>query len=51
MMFLTDKIKASEILNRAEEAGISIRTIKRAKAQLGIKAVQEGREWYWIMPD
>lgn len=39
-----------ELKRRAEDAGLSWRTIERAKARLGIKARKEGRQWLWPLP-
>lgn len=36
-----------DIQKRAEDAGISIATLKRAKSQLGIRAVKVGAAWTW----
>jgi putative DNA primase/helicase len=50
---LADKpIKASQVLREAKDAGHSERTIRRAKDDLGIKAVKEGMEggWVWQLP-
>ena len=45
---------ASELKRRAEEDGIAVRTLERAKATLGVEAVREGYgeggRWMWAMP-
>lgn len=43
-----------EVKSRAREAGVSERTLERAKAALGIKAERRGfgpgGQWYWALP-
>jgi hypothetical protein len=43
---------AHEILDRAREAGISERTLRRAKRLLAVRAkkVDFRGAWYWILP-
>jgi len=43
-------IPATEINDKAEEAGISIDTIRRAKKALNIKSIREGDRWLWSFP-
>ena len=45
-------VKAPQVLREAKEAGHSERTIRRAKEELGIKAVKEGMDggWVWQLP-
>jgi predicted kinase len=42
------------LLNLARTKGISLRTLERAKAQLGIISTQRRRQgcyiWYWSLP-
>ncbi|MDR1703639.1 MAG: AAA family ATPase [Clostridiales bacterium] len=45
------KAKASDVLYAAEEAGFSESTIKRAKHHLRVNTCQEGREWFWSLPE
>ena len=45
------KVKASEIYRLAEKERITTRTLKRAKARLGVKSFKEGVEWFWELPD
>ena len=40
-------IKMTEIENMLCDMGFSLRTIRRAKADLGISSVKIGTEWYW----
>jgi hypothetical protein len=42
-------LAAIEIFDKAKQQGISIRTLKRAKARLGVISIQEGRIWYWVL--
>jgi hypothetical protein len=43
-----------EILRQAQEAGVSRRTLERAKAELRIESQfqrdKEGKRWLWILP-
>jgi len=55
--FLLDELsgggrKQSELLKEAKSLGISERTLKRAKSEIGIKAAKEGfgEQGYWIWP-
>jgi hypothetical protein len=52
--FLTDLLTegdtpASEAIALADEAGISKRTLERARASIGVKARQDGGHWVWSM--
>lgn len=40
-------VKCNVIKNEAKAAGISWRTVERAKTHLKIKAYKSGAEWYW----
>jgi hypothetical protein len=42
--------RSAEVYSLAEDEGISERTLKRAKADLGVKAYQRDREWWWELP-
>lgn len=47
------EVKATEVIADAKKNGISERTLKRAKAKLGIKSRSEGfrpKVWYWRLP-
>lgn len=50
-MLMFGKVKASIIYDKANLMGLSERTVKRAKTKLGVKTFQEGREWYWDIPE
>jgi len=41
---------ANEIIEEATEAGISVITLKRAKAELGVISTKRGGKWYWQLP-
>jgi hypothetical protein len=43
-------IKVSEIAAAAQAAGMSMRTVERAKRRLGIKADRSGKGWCWSLP-
>jgi hypothetical protein len=40
-------VKCKEIKEEAKAAGISWRTVERAKENLGFKAIKVGTAWYW----
>lgn len=40
-------MQSNEIFNRAEEQGISKRTLENAKKELGIQAKRINNTWYW----
>ena len=44
-------IYSNEVKKQAKEAGISERTLWRAKDSLKVKASNQGNSWYWHMPD
>jgi len=37
-------------MQSAEEHGISMKTLNRAKSALGVISVKRGGQWYWEMP-
>jgi hypothetical protein len=37
-------------MQRAEEQGISPKTLNRAKEGLGVISVKRGAQWYWELP-
>ena len=41
---------AVDMIERAEELGISEKTLKRAKSALGVISVKRNGKWYWEMP-
>jgi hypothetical protein len=48
-------VSAKEVKRQAEEAGISVRTLKRSKHSLGVEARREGGiaetgQWFWTLP-
>jgi hypothetical protein len=43
-------VLAVEIMQLAEEEGISFKTFKRAKDALGVISVKRGGQWYWNLP-
>ena len=44
-------VQAKEVQDWAEDEGISGKTLKRAKKDLGIKSHQESKKWFWTLPD
>ena len=49
-MLNSGEISAEKILLRADELGISERTLKIAKKNLGIVSAKRGDQWYWKLP-
>ena len=45
------RVEADEILKRGRKAGHVERTLRRAKAELKIISKQDGRVWYWSLPE
>ena len=45
------KIPATEAIELAEEAGISKRTLDRARKSIGVKAKKADGHWIWVMED
>jgi len=43
------EVSASEIYEIAKNEGISQRTLKRAKKELGVKTFQRDKKWYWCL--
>ena len=50
---LSDKVvSASEMFSKAKEQNISARTLKTAKAVLGVRTFKKGNQWLWtLMPE
>ena len=44
-------VKSEDIVNLAEEKGISKRTLENAKKELGIKGKRIGESWYWRLDE
>jgi hypothetical protein len=43
-------VAAAEIMLKAEEQGISEKTLKRAKSALGVISIKRGGQWFWDLP-
>jgi hypothetical protein len=43
-------VPAVEIMELAENEGISFKTFKRAKDALGVMSIKRGGQWYWDLP-
>jgi len=43
-------VAAVDIMLKAEEQGISEKTLKRAKSALGVISIKRGGQWFWDMP-
>jgi hypothetical protein len=43
-------IPATEIMEMAEERGISAKTLHRAKSDLGVISTKKGDQWFWELP-
>lgn len=47
----TGSVRASYIESTAQEAGVSLKTLRRAKKHLGVESINAGRDgWLWSMP-
>jgi hypothetical protein len=44
------EVKATEIFQRGQEAGISPKAIRKAQKVCGIRPIQRRRMWWWSMP-
>ncbi len=44
------QVPAKDIELHAEDQGINARTLKRARHELGVRSVKQGREWYLSLP-
>ena len=44
-------ISSEQVMVRAAELGISERTVKIAKQNLGVKSFRQGDTWYCTLPD
>jgi hypothetical protein len=43
-------VPAVEIMQMAEEQGISPATLNRAKEALGVISTKRGTQWFWVLP-
>jgi hypothetical protein len=43
-------VPAIEIMQMADDEGISFKTFKRAKDALGVISIKRGGQWYWDLP-
>lgn len=43
-------VAANEIFKTAEEEGISLKTLKRAKSSLGVISIKRSGQWFWDIP-
>ncbi len=43
-------IEARELINRAKQAGIAEKTLRRAQLRLKIQPRQQNRQWWWELP-
>jgi hypothetical protein len=48
--YMTDPRPARDVETKAENRGISRRTLARAKERMGIRSRQLGKEWLWELP-
>jgi RecA/RadA recombinase len=44
-------VAAEDIMQMAENEGISVKTLKRAKAALGVISKKRGEQWFWEMTE
>jgi hypothetical protein len=45
-----DEVAANELYAEAREEGISSKTLKRVKSDLGVISTKRGDAWYWRLP-
>jgi len=45
-----ESVPAADIMQMAEEQGISQKTLHRAKDALGVISVKQGAKWFWVLP-
>ena len=43
-------VPAADMMQTAEEQGISLKTLNRAKDALGVCSIKRGERWYWELP-
>ncbi|MDR1532956.1 MAG: AAA family ATPase [Clostridiales bacterium] len=43
-------VAAIEIMQMADDEGISFKTFKRAKDALGVISIKQGGQWFWVLP-
>lgn len=43
------QVKSQEVYDAADKAGVAVRTLKRAKADLDVIAKKQGNVWYWSL--
>ena len=46
----THPVAAADIMQMAEEQGISAKTLNRAKSALGVVSTKRGGRWFWELP-
>ena len=47
---LNGELAVSDLRVAARSRGLAWRTVERAKAELGVRAVRSGRGWAWVLP-
>jgi len=50
-ILINGEVESAELENRAAQAGISRATYKRARENLGVKAVKRGNKWYSVLSE
>jgi hypothetical protein len=48
--FSSGAVPAIEIMQLADEQGISFKTFKRVKETLGVISFKRGGQWFWELP-
>ena len=48
-MLCGDPVASDEIINRAKEMGVSERTVKIAKQNLGVRSMKIGDKWFAVL--
>lgn len=44
-------VPSADVLARAEDEGISKRTLHRAKAKIGVRSIKEDKMWLWCLSE
>ncbi len=44
-------IPAADVYRQARADGITERTLKRAKKELGVQSCRDGKNWAWFIPE
>ena len=45
-----EAVAANDIIEEARDVGVSLVTLKRAKAELAVDTFKKGSQWFWRIP-